>query len=104
MAELNMDFKVVDNVEISKEELEYFEKHDFGQEIREGLADGTTVVSDGPWEETVKAIKERRKRNETRMASFRLPVWVIDGLKRNAAKGGVKYSEYAIETLAKAAM
>lgn len=99
-----MEYKIVDDVEISKEELDHFETHDFGQEILEGLADGTTIVSDGPWEETVKAIKERHKRNETKMASFRLPIWVIEGLKRNAAKGGVKYSEYAIETLAKAAM
>ena len=99
-----MEFKVVDDVKISKEELDHFEKHDFGQEIREGLADGSTIVSDGSWEETVKAIKERRKRNETKMASFRLPVWIIEGLKRNAAKGGVKCSEYVIETLAKAAM
>ena len=99
-----MEFKVVNDVKISKEELDHFEKHDFGQEIREGLADGSTIVSEGPWEETVKAIKERRKRNETKMASFRLPVWIIEGLKRNAAKGGVKCSEYVIETLAKAAM
>ena len=99
-----MEFKVVDDVKISKEELDHFEKHDFGQEIREGLADGSTIVSEGSWEETVKAIKERRKRNETKMTSFRLPVWIIEGLKRNAAKGGVKCSEYVIETLAKAAM
>ena len=99
-----MEFKVVDDVKISKEELDHFEKHDFGQEIRKGLADGSTIVSDGPWEETVKAIKERRKRNDTKMTSFRLPVWIIEGLKRNAAKGSVKYSEYVIETLAKAAM
>lgn len=99
-----MEFKVVDDVKISKEELDHFEKHDYGQEIREGLADGSTIVSEGPWEETVKAIKERRKRNVTKMASFRLPVWIIEGLKRNAAKGGVKCSEYVIETLAKAAM
>ena len=99
-----MEFKVVDDVKISKEELDHFEKHDYGQEIREGLADGSTIVSEGPWEETLKAIKERRKRNVTKMASFRLPVWIIEGLKRNAAKGGVKCSEYVIETLAKAAM
>jgi hypothetical protein len=99
-------FKIVDNVDISKEDLEYFETHDFGQEMREGLEDGSTMVFEAgtPWEETVKAIKERRKRSETRMASFRLPVWIIEGLKRNAAKGDVKYSEYVIETLAKAAI
>ena len=32
----------------------------------------------GSWEDTVRAIKERRKRNETRMSSFRLPVWVVE--------------------------
>lgn len=99
-----MEFKVVDDPKMSKEEIEYFETRSLADEFREGLADGSTIVSDGPWEETVKAIKERRKRNETRMASFRLPVWIIEGLKRNAAKGDVKYSEYVIETLAKAAV
>lgn len=72
-------------------------------EFREGLKDGSSFVSEGPWEETVRAIKERRTREKTKMTSFRLPVWVIEGLKRNAAKGGVKFSEFAIETLAKAA-
>lgn len=99
-----MDYKIVDDISVSREELEHFETHDYGSEIREGLADGSAIVSDGPWEETVKAIKERRKRSETKMASFRLPVWVIEGLKRNAAKGDVKYSEYVIETLSRAAI
>ena len=54
--------------------------------------------------ETVKEIKARKARKATKMASFRLPTWVIEGLKRNAAKGGVKYSEYAIEVLSKAAV
>ena len=54
--------------------------------------------------ETVKEIKARKAREATKMASFRLPVWVIEGLKRNAAKGGVKYSEYALEVLSKAAV
>ena len=96
-------FKIVQNPIMTEDEvLEY--AGNMADEFREGLADGSTIVSDGPWEETVKAIKERRKRNETRMASFRLPVWVIEGLKRNAAQGDVKYSEYVIETLAKAAV
>ncbi len=96
-------FKIAKNPELSEDEiLEY--SGSLVDEIREALADGSAIVSDGPWEETVKAIKERRKRSETRMASFRLPVWIIEGLKRNAAKGDVKYSEYVIETLAKAAI
>ena len=96
-------FKVTKNLKLTEEEvLEY--GGSLADEFREGLEDGSTIVSEGPWEETVKAIKERRKRNETKMASFRLPVWVIEGLKRNAAKGCVKYSEYVIETLAKAAI
>ncbi len=98
-----MEFKIVDNADISREELEHFERHDFGKEMAEGLKDGSTVVSDGPWEETVRAIKAKKARKASRMTSFRLPVWVIEGLKRNAAKGGVKFSEFAIETLSKAA-
>jgi predicted DNA binding CopG/RHH family protein len=98
-----MELKIVDNADISREELEHFEKHDFGKEMAEGLKDGSTVVSDGSWEETVRAIKAKKARNASRMTSFRLPVWVIEGLKRNAARGGVKYSEYAVEVLSKAA-
>ena len=42
-----MDFKIVDDVNISKEELDYYENHDFGEEIRKGLEDGTAIVSEG---------------------------------------------------------
>ena len=98
-----MEFKVVDDIDISKEEMEYLENHEFGEEMRKGLEDGSTIVSDGSWEETVKAIKAKKAREATQMASFRIPKWIIEGLKRNAAKGGVKYSEYAIAVLAKAA-
>ena len=100
-----MDFKIVDDI-LPKEELEKLERKDFSDDITEALKKGDVYFSEAgvPWEETVKAIKARRKRNETRMASFRLPVWIIEGLKRNAAKGDVKYSEYVIETLAKAAV
>ena len=97
-------FRVEKNPKMSEAEALEF-AGSLADEFREGLADGSTIVSDGPWAETVKTIKERRQRNETKMTSFRLPVWIIDGLKRNAAKGCcVKYSEYVIETLAKAAM
>jgi hypothetical protein len=96
-------FKIAKNPDLTEDEiLEY--SGNLADAFRKGLEDGSTIISDGPWEETVKAIKERRKRSETRMASFRLPVWIIEGLKRNAAKGDVKYSEYVIETLAKAAI
>lgn len=98
-----MELKIVDNADVSGEELERFEQHDFGKEMAEGLKDGSTLVSDEPWEETAKAIKAKKSRKVSKMASFRLPVWVIEGLKRNAAKGGVKYSEYAVEVLSKAA-
>ena len=98
-------FKIVKNPDLTEDEiLEY--SGNLADAFREGLEDGSTMVFEAnvPWEETVKAIKERRKRSETQMASFRLPVWIIEGLKRNAAKGDVKYSEYVIETLAKAAI
>ena len=99
-----MEFKVMEKPDMTEEELRYFNEHDFAEEFRKGLEDGTTIVSNGPWEETVKEIKARKARETTKMASFRLPTWVIEGLKRNAAKGGVKYSEYAIEVLSKAAV
>ncbi len=99
-----MDFKMVDDARISKKELDYYENHDFGKEFREGLKDGSTIVSDGPWAKTVAEIKARNARNERKMTSLRVPVWILDGLKRNAERGGVKFSEYAIEALAKAAV
>lgn len=98
-----MVFKVLEKPEMTDEELAEFNAS-LADEFREGLEDGSTVVSDGSWEETVRAIKAKKARNASRMTSFRLPVWVIEGLKRNAAKGGVKFSEFAIETLSKAAM
>lgn len=98
-----MVFKVLEKPEMTDEELAEFNAS-LADEFREGLKDGSTVVSDGSWEETVRAIKAKKARNASRMTSFRLPVWVIEGLKRNAAKGGVKFSEFAIETLSKAAM
>jgi predicted DNA binding CopG/RHH family protein len=99
-----MEFKVMEKPDMTEEELRYFNEHSFAEEFRKGLEDGTAIVSNGPWEETVKEIKARKAREATKMASFRLPTWVIEGLKRNAAKGGVKYSEYAIEVLSKAAI
>jgi hypothetical protein len=99
-----MEIKVMDKPNMTEEELRYFHEHDFAEDFKEALANGTAIVSNGPWEETVKEIKARKAREATKMASFRLPLWVIEGLKRNAAKGGVKYSEYAIEVLAKAAI
>ncbi len=98
-----MVFKVLEKPKMTDEELAEFNAS-LADEFREGLEDGSTVVSDGSWEETVRAIKAKKARNASRMTSFRLPVWVIEGLKRNAAKGGVKFSEFAIETLSKAAM
>ena len=100
----SMEFKVMEKPDMTEEELRYFNEHDFSEDFKEALANGTAIVSNGPWEETVKEIKARKARETTKMASFRLPTWVIEGLKRNAAKGGVKYSEYAIEVLSKAAV
>ena len=53
-----MEFKIVDDV-MSKEEIEELEKRDFSEDIRKGLEDGSVCVSDGSWEETVKAIKAK---------------------------------------------
>ena len=57
-------FKVEKNPKMSEAEALEF-AGSLADEFREGLADGSTIVSDGPWAETVKAIKECRKRNAT---------------------------------------
>ncbi|MCF0215468.1 MAG: hypothetical protein HUK21_03230 [Fibrobacteraceae bacterium] len=59
---------------------------------------------DGSWEKTVAEIKARKAKNATKMRSFRIPVWIIEGLEKNAKKGGVNVSEYAIALLAKGAL
>lgn len=97
-----MEIKVKGRADMTGAEMAEFEG-DLSGRFEECVGNGSAIVADGPWADTVRAIKERRRREETRMASFRLPVWVIEGLKRKAAKGGVKYSEFAIETLAEAA-
>lgn len=91
-----MELKVVDDFMDGKA-LEALDRDDFGK-------GGDAIVSSASWDDTVKEIKARKAARETRMASFRIPVSVIEGLKRNAAKGGVKYSEYVIATLAKASV
>lgn len=91
-----MELKVVDDFMDGKA-LEALDRDDFGK-------GGDAIVSSAPWDDTVKEIKARKAARETRMASFRIPVSVIEGLKRNAAKGGVKYSEYVVATLAKASV
>lgn len=99
--------RIVKNT-MSDEELNELERREFEGDLsgffEEGLKDGSAIVSEGPWEETVAAIKARNARNERKMTSLRVPVWILEGLKRNAERGGVKFSEYAIEALAKAAV
>ena len=87
--------KIVANT-MTAEELDELERTEFGKDC--------SFVSEGPWEETVRSIRERRRREEKKMTSIRVPVWILEGLKRNAERGGVKFSEYAIEALAKAAL
>ena len=86
-----MEFKVVDDVNISKEELDYYENHDFGEDIREAEKNGTLVVSEGPWEETVKAVKAKMAANATRAITIRVPVRVIERYKKRAAAAGIGY-------------
>lgn len=86
-----MEFKVVDDVNISKEELDYFEKHDFGEEIRKGLEDGSTIVAEGNWGESVKALKAKMAANATKAITIRVPVSVIERYKKRAAAVGIGY-------------
>ena len=85
-----MDFKIVDDF-LSKEELEKIDNRDFSEDIREAEKNGTIVVSEGPWEETVKAVKAKLAANATRTITIRVPVRVIERYKKRAAAVGIGY-------------
>ena len=83
-----MEFKIVDDF-LSKEELEKIDNRDFSEDIREAEKNGTIVVSEGPWEETVKAVKAKLAANATRAITIRVPVRVIERYKKRAAAVGI---------------
>ena len=85
-----MDFKIVDDF-LSKEDLEKLDNRDFSEDIREAEKNGTIVVSEGPWEETVKAVKAKLAANATRAITIRVPVRVIERYKKRAAAVGIGY-------------
>jgi predicted DNA binding CopG/RHH family protein len=85
-----MEFKIVDDF-MSKEELEKIDNRDFSEDIREAEKNGTIVVSEGPWEETVKAVKAKLAANATRAITIRVPVRVIERYKKRAAAAGIGY-------------
>ena len=85
-----MEFKIVDDF-MSKEELEKLDNRDFSEDIREAEKNGTIVVSEGPWEETVKAVKAKLAANATRAITIRVPVRVIERYKKRAAAVGIGY-------------
>lgn len=98
-----MEFKVVDDVNISKEELDYYDNHDFGKEFAEGLKDGSTIVSEGPWEDTVRMIRERRAaeraRNASQVVTMRMSSSLVERYKRRAAAAGIGYQTLMKEIL-----
>lgn len=53
-----MKFKIIDDF-LPKEELEKLENRDFSDDIREAKSKGRIVVSNGDWNETVKAVKAK---------------------------------------------
>lgn len=85
-----MEFKVIDDF-MSKEDLEKLDNRDFSEDIREAEKNGTIVVSEGPWEETVKAVKAKLAANATRAITIRVPVRVIERYKKRAAAAGIGY-------------
>ena len=85
-----MEFKIVDDF-LSKEELKKIDNRDFSDDIREAEKNGTLVVSEGPWEETVKAVKAKMAANATRAITIRVPVRVIERYKKRAAAAGIGY-------------
>ena len=85
-----MEFKIVDDF-LSKEELEKIDNRDFSEDIREAEKNGAIVVSEGPWDETVKAVKAKLAANATRAITIRVPVRVIERYKKRAAAVGIGY-------------
>ena len=59
-----MEFKIVD-VFLPKEEREKLDNRDFSDDIREAKVKGRIVVSNGDWNETVKAVKAKMVADET---------------------------------------
>ena len=58
-----MEFKIIDDF-LSKEELEKLDNRDFSDDIREAKAKGRVVISNGNWNETVKAVKAKMAAKE----------------------------------------
>ena len=85
-----MEFKIIDDF-LSKEELEKLDKRDFSADIREAKAKGRVVVSNGDWNETVKAVKAKMAADATKPITIRVPVRVIERYKKRAAAVGVGY-------------
>ena len=85
-----MDFKIIDDF-LSKEELEELDNRDFSEEMREALENGTAIVSEGNWDETVKAMKAKMAANATKAITSRFPVRVIERYKKRAAAAGIGY-------------
>ncbi len=85
-----MEFKIVDDF-LPKEELEKLDKRDFSDDIREAKAKGRVIVSNGDWNETVKAVKAKMAADATKSITIRVPVRVIERYKKRAAAVGVGY-------------
>jgi predicted DNA binding CopG/RHH family protein len=85
-----MDFNIIDDF-LSKEELEELDNRDFSEEMREALENGTAIVSEGNWDETVKAMKAKMAANATKAITIRVPVRVIERYKKRAAAAGIGY-------------
>ena len=85
-----MEFKIVDDF-LTKEELEKLDNRDFSEDIREAEKNGTSVVAEGNWYETVKALKAKMAANATKAITIRVPVRVIERYKKRAAAVGIGY-------------
>ncbi len=85
-----MEFKIVEDF-LTKEELENLDSRDFSEDIREAEKNGTILVSEGNWDETVKALKAKMASNATKAITIRVPVRVIERYKKRAAAVGIGY-------------
>lgn len=97
----------IDEIELDAEKkAAYFENRSEKEELADHeWAERNGLSFDGPGaiRKAIEAAKKRRAADSRRMATFRIPEGVIAGLKRNAARAGMRYQTYVNSILAEAA-
>lgn len=97
----------IDEIELDAEKkAAYFENRSEEEELEDSrwaVKNGLSFSGPGAIQKAIEAAKKRNAANSRKMATFRIPEGVIAGLKRNAARAGMRYQTYVNTVLAEAA-